>query len=399
MKRHTKFKAALLSLVLSLAGLWAQSVKLQGQIFEYTTYYVSSFNIQTGASEVQLFRYQLYEESNAYPVWTKIWFRASMVSPSLGITEPMTIVEVGSQPFQLQAALIIDNRDISLDNQVLYDLATPPNAIQIPVSASDVTIINPAQFDQLLSSIMTSGRLPDGEYTVEIKVFSGATDMDLSLTDEQSHTITIRTPTGITLESPGGALADTTQNVLYTVYPVFNWYSQPCLGCENYIRVAEFIPGVHATPDEAIEDELSLPFNPNQEWEPAGTFSTYQYPLSGARPLEHGHIYVWQVKQLMVTTAGAEEIVSPIYAFKIVSPAAGTPPPPAELEPVLQALQQALGEGQYNALFGANSSLEGYLPNGDVTLNGVPVDEQTLNYIINEIINQNLVISNVEVEE
>jgi len=373
-------------------------VKLQGQIFEYTTYYVSSFNIQTGASDVQLFRYQLYEETNTYPVWTKIWFRASMVSPSLGITEPMTIVEVGSQPFQLQAPLIIDNRDISLDNQVLYDLATPPNAIVIPVSSQNITIINPAEFDQLLSSIMTSGRLPDGEYTVEIKVYSGNSETDLSLTDEQSHTITIRTPTGITLESPGGALADTSQNVLYTLYPVFNWYSQPCLGCENYIRVAEFIPGVHATPDEAIEDELSLPFNPNQEWEPAGTFSTYQYPLSGARPLEHGHVYVWQIKQLMVTTAGAEEIVSPIFAFKIVSPTAGAPPA-AGLEPVLQALQQALGEGQFNALFGDNSTLEGYLPNGEVTLNGVPVDEQTLSYIINEIINQNLVISDVEVEE
>ncbi|RMF08253.1 MAG: hypothetical protein D6762_06075, partial [Candidatus Neomarinimicrobiota bacterium] len=376
----------------------AQSVKLQGQIFEYTTYYISSFNIQTGASDVQLFRYQLYEESGTYPVWVKVWFRASMVSPSLGITEPTTIVEVGSQPFQLQAPLIIDNRDISLENQVLYDLANPPNPVTIPVSSQDVSIINPAQFDQLLSSIMTSGRLPDGEYTVEIKVYAGNTDSDLSLTDEQSHTITIRTPTGVTLESPGGALADTSQNLLYTLYPVFNWYAQPCLGCENYIRVAEFIPGVHSTPEEAIEDELSLPFDPTQEWEPTGTFSTYQYPLSGARPLEYGHVYVWQIKQLMVTTAGAEEILSPIYAFKIVNPAAGAPESES-VPPLVQALQEALGEGQFEALLGASSSLEGFVPSGQYTINGVAVDEATLNYIINEIINQNLVVTGVEVEE
>ncbi len=386
----------LLGITLLCSGLFAQSVKLQGQIFEYTTYYISSFNVQTGASDVQLFRYQLYEESNNYPVWSKIWFRASMVSPSLGINDPMTIVEVTSQPFQLQAPLIIDNRDISTDNQIIYDLATPPNAVTIPIQS--INIINPSQFDQLLSSVMTSGRLPDGDYTVEIKVYAGNSSSDLTISDQQSSTITIRTPTAVTLESPGGALSDTSQNILYTLYPVFNWYAQPCLGCENYIRVAEFIPGVHATPEEAIEDELSLPFDPIQEWESAGSFSTFQYPISGAKPLEFGHIYVWQIKQLMVTTAGTENILSPILSFKIASPG-GEAPPPETIEPVLQALQQALGEGQYNTIFGPDGILNGYLPNGTVTLNGTTIDEQTMNYIINEFINQNLVISNVEVEE
>ena len=77
--------------------LWAQNVSLTGTIYDYATYYVSSFDPQTGASDFQLFRYTL--SSDSYPVWVKISFRATMVSPALGINTETAILDLYTSPF------------------------------------------------------------------------------------------------------------------------------------------------------------------------------------------------------------------------------------------------------------------------------------------------------------
>ena len=41
-----------------------QSVDLNGEIFEYATYYVNNFDLSTGATNVQIFRYQLSSNQN-----------------------------------------------------------------------------------------------------------------------------------------------------------------------------------------------------------------------------------------------------------------------------------------------------------------------------------------------
>ena len=81
MKLQSKLLIYLLFLVYS--PLKAQNVTLTGTIYDYATYYVSSFYPQTGASDFQLFRYTL--SSDSYPVWVKISFRATLVSTALGI--------------------------------------------------------------------------------------------------------------------------------------------------------------------------------------------------------------------------------------------------------------------------------------------------------------------------
>ena len=102
----------------------AQTVTFaEGDIFEYATYYVSNFNIQTGASDVQLFRYRLSSEYGYdNDVFAKLLFRASMVSPALGIDDDETLVILETHPFQLRADLWIDNRDLSITTTTLYDL-------------------------------------------------------------------------------------------------------------------------------------------------------------------------------------------------------------------------------------------------------------------------------------
>lgn len=372
-----------------------QNVTVSGQIFEYVTYYMSNFDVQSGSSDIQLFRYLI--QSDSYPVYARVWFKASMISPALGVTSATTIVELESNVLELQADLALDNRYFTVTSDFLYDQASPPNAIPLEVTALE--LLDPQEFDAMMSSIMTTGQLADGEYTFEIMIYAGADELGLALIEHDSRTIVVQTPTAITLESPGGNIEDTTQTVVYTTYPFFNWSSQGCGGCETFIRVAEYDPSEHASIDEAIEDETSLPASQAEGWENIGSFASYQYPVTGARPLEFGKLYVWQVKKSVVTTGGMEELISNINAFKVADPAGGTAATPAAYHPVLEGLRQALGEDQFNALFGTGSPLDGYTVQGTYTIDDQSVDESSITYLLNQVINQNISVINVDIED
>ena len=109
------FGLFIISNVQSISG---QEIRLDGEIFEYATYYISSFDLNTGATNVQIFRYQL--STDTYPVSVKIRFKASILSPILGINSNLTIMEVETDAFGLQAPIILDNRDISSETTVIY---------------------------------------------------------------------------------------------------------------------------------------------------------------------------------------------------------------------------------------------------------------------------------------
>lgn len=373
----------------------SQNVTVTGQIFEYVTYYMSNFDVQTGSSDIQLFRYLI--QSDSYPVYAQVWFKASMISPSLGVTSATTIVELESNVMQLLADLALDNRYFTVTSDYLYDQASPPNAI--PLEVTPIQLLDPQEFDAMMSSIMMTGQLADGEYTFEIKIYAGADESGLALIEHDSKTIVVQTPTAITLESPGGNIEDTTQTVVYTTYPFFNWSSQGCSGCETFIRVAEYNPTEHASIDEAMEDETSLPASQSEGWENIGSFASYQFPVTGARPLEFGKLYVWQVKKSLSTTGGMEELISNIYTFKVADPGGGTAASPAAYHPVLEGLRQALGEDQFNALFGSGSPLDGYSPQGTYTIDDQSVDESSITYLLNQVINQNISVINVDIED
>ena len=148
--------------------LLAQNVTLSGDIYEYATYYVNSFDLNTGATNVQIFRYQL--ESDVYPIATKIRFRASMVSPSLGINAPTTIIEIETGLFDLQAPLILDNRYISSETANIYDMASKHNSSEM--TGQVIEIRKRSQVDAILKSVPTNGRTAASEYTFEIPIKS-----------------------------------------------------------------------------------------------------------------------------------------------------------------------------------------------------------------------------------
>ena len=380
--------SAIVSLGL-LRPVVAQNVTLSGDIYEYATYYISSFDLNTGGTNVQIFRYQL--TSDEYPVPVRIWFRASLVSPSLGISSPSTIIEIVTDPFDLKAPVILDNRDISSETTTIYDMASPPNSIQI--AGQVVDRLDPSVVDAILQSILASGKIADGEYTFEIQIQSVSGQILAS----DAKTIVVQSPVSISLEYPGGVLADTLDNVVYTTFPIFQWFSQPCAGCNTFIRVAEYDPVVHSSLEDAIDDQRVLPFDQNETWYLIDNINSFQYPFSGAFPLEEGKVYGWQVMMTLPTTSGAEDMASPIFAFKIGT--TGTVETTgAVTNPLLVVLQQVLGEDQFNAFFGSGNEFQGYTPTGQIEINGITVDEASVSYLLNQILSNNYQIQSVGVE-
>lgn len=357
-------------------SLKSQNITLSGDIYEYATYYVNSFDLNTGATNVQVFRYQL--SSDNYPVQLKVNFRASMRSPALGINSELTIIEVITDLIELQAPLILDNRDISSETAILYDMGSPPNSLEL--TGQVLQSLNPDQSDAILQSVITTGKIADGEYTFQVNILSENDDILAS----DSKTILIQSPVSITLESPSGALSDTLDNVIYTTFPIFQWFSQICNGCNTFIRVARYNSQSHSSMEDAIEDQRVLPFDQTEDWYSIDNVNSFQYPFSGAYPLEEGKVYCWQVMMTMPTTSGTEEMTSSISAFKIGE--TGSIEVINNLSnPLLLMIQQALGDDQYNAYFGSGNSLQGFNPTGLYEVNGITVDESSINFILNQI--------------
>ena len=386
------YKNFLISFFFSATVLSAQA-KLDGQFYEYATYYMSNIDVQTGESNVPFFRFRIY--SNSYPIYAKAWFRASVLSPSLGINSWTTLVAIETNAFQMKADVVLDNRNFTSNTTSLIDEGNPPN--MVPVYIQVIESINLSEFESMISAVLTTGQLADGEYKFELNVYSGATQSDLSLSDSRSKTIFVESSSGINLESPGGELADTSFNMVYTTYPIFNWNKGYCRNCETYIRVAEFKVGYHSSPEEAMGDERMLPFNQSESWVKLDDVSTYQYPISDARPLSYGKIYLWQIKTSVPTTNGLEDQVSPIYAFKISNPSLASNSSSNNM--MDEKLRQAMGDDQFNALFGPDSPLDGFSPTGKILLNNKTIDEATILGIFNQMAQNKVSINSVEIEK
>lgn len=386
--------------ILAFTGLLAaQTVKLMPEpgFVPYATYYVSSFDPNTGATDVILFSYRLAEENGDYEtaeVWVQIDFIMSVVSPALGIPTNTRVLHVRTDPFRMHADVRFDNRELSTETTTLYDVqgrAIEDFSVRI-IKQLDIT-----QYEGMLSSIMSTGKLPDGQYSFQVHVKSGPSPTDLVLSDEVTETLLVTTPTSLNLISPGGALEDTSQNVVFTPYPIFQWETEPCPGCESFIRVARFDPESHSSREEAIEDVTTLPMDYTRGWEPVGITTTFQYPFSGAIELIPGNVYVWQVRKDLPTTEGTESFVSPIYAFKVADMTQQAAAPEI-VDPVLLQLLDLLDEDQFNAYFGPGGELWGFTPAGTYMINGLEVPIDAVFGLMNQMMTQSVSIVNVSVE-
>ena len=105
--------------------------------------------------------------------------------------------------------------------------------------------------------------------------------------------------------------------------------------------------------EDAIEDVTSLPLNQVQGWELIDNVS-FQYPINGAKALEEGKLYVWQIKKEFQTTLGTDSYLSPISIFKIANFSTYTDGTNINIfsDPILLALKELIGEESFKIYFG-----------------------------------------------
>lgn len=391
-----------------------QSLVLRENYFnEFVTFYVSSVDVATGATDIRLFEYELAAEpSTAYPVQVNVEFEILINSLPLGLTYAQPFLHVDATIDTLWGPVRINNTELNMDTETLTYSGGPRAGEDVRFRVNEVATIfdDPSyNIDDLQSSIMQTGRLPDGTYRFVLRV--SATPLQNNNPggwtgtegDELDRTIVSSHPISMELISPGGPLEDTTNTAIMTTYPFFQWQSDPCAICTYQIRVAEFVPGEHSSMEDAIEDQTVLPLEQALGFHEVGKGTTFQYPQTGAIDLEPGHTYVWQVQKLIPTTEGEEAVNSFIWAFKIIDPTQEQPVAAGEggvvvQGPIMQFVQDAMGADAFDQMFGGGGELEGYQPNRVVRLNGEPLDPSRLNNLRNSLQQGTISIVNVEVQ-
>lgn len=352
----------------------------------YVTYYLSMVDINTGESNMPIFMAELSrEDANAtQPVNVDIEFEIIIDSDALGV-ENETLVRVETtQPMQLTAPIHLTNMDLNLSTDMLFD--TEGNQVELNLDITEQMDLTEAE--QMMSLIVQTGQLPNGIYT--FRVIATAENGQQIIRED---ILNISNPELLQLVSPGGILADTTVNEVYTSYPVFQWESDPCnyidpstgeSGCQYFIRVAEFRSDEHASVDQAIESVTRLPLDQSLGFQQVGFgMTTFQYPTDGG-DLEPGKVYVWQIRKDIVTTVGTEELLSDIMAFKIKD-FASTESDEVDMEdtsPIGIVLRSLMGDALADRIFGPGGQAEGMVPNGNITLNGENVDLSTVQSIL-----------------
>ena len=407
----SKISIILFSLYLSFTNLIGQEVFLSGPGFlPYEIYYISAIDINTGESDVQLMEYIInstgtYDPEEGYdqPIEFFLQFKIELFSPELGFSEKTTLIEMNSsKKLSMAYPIHLDNRDFNLNDSKIIDIyGDEVNNIDGEKIKFQMESLDDDQLDNILGSITAMGKLPDGIYDFSIKL----SDFSHPHSDIiESKSINITTPTSLNMIYPGGALTDTAQNLVYTPYPVFQWSTETCLTCELYIRVAEFDPELHSSLGEAIEDVTSLPIDQIEGWHNImESTASFSYPVIGARELEEGKLYVWQIKKELPTTSGAGVFLSPISVFKLADPSANNQEgfntsTQVISEPILIALKDLLGEDPFDAYFGNEGEFVNYLLNGAYRINTETTTSNDILKIIDQLQQGTISVVGISVE-
>ena len=339
----------------------------------YVTYYLSMVDINTGESNMPIFMAELKKEvegPDSVPV--NIEFEIIIDSDALSVKNQTLVKVETKEPLNLIAPIHLSNMDLNLSTGSLFDING--NAVDLKLDISEQMDLLDAE--EMMSVIVQTGQLPNGIYT--FRVTAEVVDGEKIVSED---ILNISNPTLLQLVSPGGILADTLINEVYTSYPVFQWESDPCnyinqntgeSGCKYFVRVAEFKSDEHSSVDQAIESVTRLPLDQTLGFEEVGYgVTTFQYPTD-AGDLQPGKVYAWQIRKDIVTTSGTEQLLSDIMAFK-VKDFTSSDNNDIDLEdtsPLGLTLSALIGNDLFNRIFGIGGQAEGMYANGKITLNG-----------------------------
>lgn len=380
-------------------------------------FYIADFDFNNGMNNPDIFEYSLEyiaPDGDGTPgsgTSARIVIEFEMIAnvPSLGLNN-RRIIYIKTEPFDFNGTVSISTRDLDLNmDNIYYDDGRPVTGIE----KDEFEFIPEEEFAQLQTAILSGLKLPAGDYIFYFSV-SEVGGQTLS----EREVISVGNPTDLELVAPGGQLDDEIE--IYSLYPLFQWESTDfmwtslhCTECGYFIRVAEYDPSIHSSIDEALSDRANLPYPDNGGFfevpsvEVPGSGgkllsgqTTFQYPFTGAKPLEEGQTYVWQIQKVYPTTSGSEMIESDIFVFTLPemsgsTAAGGTGTSGTNI--YLQILEQLLDADTYNVLF--SGELNGFLPTGVVTLNDTQqLTQDQLTALAGQVLAGQITIKSISVE-
>lgn len=269
------------------------------------------------------------------------------------------ILEATSKPFLLNGSLTFDNRVFASGGSF--------NNIQIDQFRA-------FRINDLIEEITRTGRLPDDQYRFVLQLLPTNPSIP---SDQVTVPLDISNPTTLSLVSPGGVAGGGECYELFTTLPLFQWDSN----ADRFeITICEQLP-TNSTPEDIMQNQprvqMTLVSGINFVGKPS-----FLYPASGVFPLQEGHTYYWQVNGVVDSPSGQVRLPSEIWCFSVAS--LGNPGTGLSAQQLLNALTNALGGGDFDALFAAGGPLEGYSPTGVMIVDGKRVDMAALMQLLNQ---------------
>tara|TARA_B100000945_G_scaffold283888_1_gene253184 strand:+ start:457 stop:1569 length:1113 start_codon:yes stop_codon:yes gene_type:complete len=337
---------------------------------ELLSFYLGTFDPNSFQSQYNLFSYEIIPEGNNCSASINIEYTLKLFAPIIGVRQYLTVYK---------AEL---HKDINIIPQV-FD-----NTDFIPF----ITLENSNEFNQLISFISYSGKLPEGLYHFQLS--SNNSDVILP----EPEILDVNYPNSLELISPGGSIYELAQSYTYNRQPIFTWYSDFCNHCSIGIRICEFNKTIHNSIEDALSDWSLIPRDNKQQFYilPNNT-SSFKYPsIDQYMDLEVGKYYVWQIQRSYETTMGEYYEYSPVNIFELRSSSDDI----MNIEdPYLKQLNLLLGEEKYNLFFGPGGELEGFLTQGEsIKINNEEVSIDILYALVSDLIRNKIKIESIEIK-
>jgi len=226
-------------------------------------------------------------------------------------------------------------------------------------------------------AIMNTGRFPDGQYTVTVRLIDRTTNDQLA---EGGMSFNIISPVSIQLLYPGTQMGGQVMPYL-DIFPNFIWMSN----LTDYHFLLWELTGAGNMSAEDVEN-----MSPYFEVENIGV-SSFTYPPD-APSLEVGGVYAWQVRAGLTNPGGSgENIKSPVFIFRVANP--------DENQIYEQILANYLNNLHVEGLDQVYELLsQGYTPTGTITFMGQEMSFEELQALLIKVLNGEIEVSSIIIQ-
>jgi len=400
MQKKNLFIIVLLVLIVSFADAQSDISLTKNYFHHIETYYLLDFAITSGTANPDFFSYTL-TNGGVEPVRIKIEFEMTADIHSLSNFNNRRLFYAKTRAVTMNpGSLNLTSVDLTQDIE-FSDIDTEgiiQGTFKFENSGDDNIGID--ELESLQASLLASGgALPAGTYSFNFSVLDE--NDNIYVTDNEI--IQVSNSGSVRITWPGTESLEEIDNYTITsTNPNFQWIVDPyfwdtsCPECGCYIRVAEYKADAgHESLNDALDGDYSiLPYNqigyyklepipvPNSDLFSPASSLMYNESLGGV--FTAGGLYVWQVIIKVPTSHGFDEFESEIVVFKIMEEG-GSEESQAQqaVDNLIQTvLPQVAGGGQADEII---EQLEGFVPSGQLEINGQIVSPDELQNTMNQI--------------